>query len=97
MTTQTLNLFLRRVPALMLIELGKEYPKKKYCLQLTKEIGCTHTHSSAVLNSLEDIGLIIFDKKQGRVKVIKLTKKGRFVSQKIAMIIDKMNVEWLEW
>jgi predicted transcriptional regulator len=68
------DLFFRRKPAMMLIAL-KKVSRAKYGSQLAKEVDCTYSHAVKILQTLEEIGLVGFEKK-GRVKIIKLTKKG---------------------
>ena len=78
------DLFFRRKPALMLIAL-KKVSRAKYGSLLAKEVDCTYSHAVKILQTLEDLSLVSFDK-QGRVKVIKLTKKGREVADHIEAI-----------
>lgn len=78
------DLFFRRKPALMLIAL-KKVNKAKYGSILAKEVDCTYSHAVKILQTLEKLGLVVFDK-QGRIKIIKLTKKGRDVAEHIESI-----------
>ena len=78
------DLFFRRKPALMMIAL-KNSSKNKYGSILAKEIDCTYSHAVKILQTLEKMGLVTFDK-QGRVKLIKLTKKGKDVASSIESI-----------
>ena len=78
------DLFFRRKPALMLIAL-KKVSRAKYGSLLAKEVDCTYSHAVKILQTLEDLSLVSFDK-QGRVKVIKLTKKGAEVADHIEAI-----------
>jgi predicted transcriptional regulator len=78
------DLFFRRKPALMLIAL-KKVSRAKYGSQLAKEVDCTYSHAVKILQTLEEIGLVSFEKK-GRIKIIKLTKKGMDVAEHIAAI-----------
>jgi len=78
------DLFFRRKPALMLIAL-KKVSRAKYGSVLAKEVDCTYSHAVKILQTLEDLGLVEFDKK-GRIKLIKLTKKGRSVADAIENI-----------
>lgn len=78
------DLFFRRKPALMLIAL-KRVNKAKYGSVLAKEVDCTYSHAVKILQTLEKMGLISFDK-QGRIKIIKLTKKGQEVSDHIQAV-----------
>ena len=78
------DLFFRRKPALMLIALRK-VSKAKYGSVLAKEVDCTYSHAVKILQILEDLGLVSFDK-QGRIKIIKLTKRGEEVADHITAI-----------
>jgi len=75
------DLFFRRKPAMMLIAL-KKVSRAKYGSQLAKEVDCTYSHAVKILQTLEDLGLVSFEKK-GRIKIIKLTKKGLEVATHI--------------
>jgi len=78
------DLFFRRKPALMLIAL-KKVSRAKYGSILAKEVDCTYSHAVKILQILEKLGLVSFDK-QGRIKIIKLTKKGQEVADHIENI-----------
>lgn len=78
------DLFFRRKPAMMLIAL-KRMNKSKYGSVLAKEVDCTYSHAVKILQTLENIGLVVFEKK-GRIKIIKLTKKGKDVAENIDSI-----------
>jgi predicted transcriptional regulator len=78
------DLFFRRKPAMMLIAL-KKVSRAKYGSQLAKEVDCTYSHAVKILQTLEELGLVSFEKK-GRIKIIKLTKKGTDVADNIEAI-----------
>lgn len=78
------DLFFRRKPAMMLLALRK-VSRPKYGSILAKEVDCTYSHAVKILQTLEEIGLVGFEK-EGRIKVIKLTKKGQDVADHIAGI-----------
>jgi len=78
------DLFFRRKPAMMLIAL-KRMNKAKYGSVLAKEVDCTYSHAVKILQILEDLGLVVFEKK-GRIKIIKLTKKGIQIAENIEAI-----------
>jgi DNA-binding MarR family transcriptional regulator len=78
------DLFFRRKPAMMLIAL-KKVNKAKYGSILAKDVDCTYSHAVKILQTLEKLGLVVFEK-QGRIKIIKLTKKGREVADSIENI-----------
>lgn len=78
------DIFFRRKPALMMIAL-KKVSKIRYGSMLAKEVDCTYSHAVKILQTLEALGLVAFEKK-GRIKLIKLTKKG----EEIAVLIDSI-------
>lgn len=86
---ENFDLFFRRKPAMMLIAL-KKISRAKYGSQLAKEVDCTYSHAVKILQTLEEMGLVGFEKK-GRIKIIKLTKKGEMVSDHIANIRKLVN------
>ncbi|HTZ41753.1 MAG TPA: winged helix DNA-binding protein [Candidatus Omnitrophota bacterium] len=78
------DIFFRRKPALMLVYLKKN-TRMRYGSILAKEVDCTYSHAVKILQTLEKLGLVLFEKK-GRVKLIKLTKKGKEVADHIELI-----------
>ena len=78
------DIFFRRKPALMLVYLKKN-SKMRYGSILAKEVDCTYSHAVKILQTLESLGLVLFEKK-GRIKLIKLTKKGKEVADAIEKI-----------
>jgi len=65
----------------MLIAL-KKVSRARYGSILAKEVDCTYSHAVKILQTLEKLGLVTFEK-QGRIKLIKLTKKGLDVADNI--------------
>jgi len=80
------NVFFRRKPALMLLGL-LESKQEVYASSLAKEINCTYSHVVKILQQMNKAGLIEFAK-QGRIKLLKLTKKGEKVAEHISQIAD---------
>ncbi|MFA5019576.1 MAG: winged helix DNA-binding protein [Candidatus Pacearchaeota archaeon] len=78
------DVFFRRKPAMMMIALRK-LSRVRYGSLLAKEVDCTYSHAVKILQTLENLGLVTFEKK-GRIKLIKLTKKGQEVAENIAGI-----------
>ncbi|MBS3077642.1 winged helix DNA-binding protein [Candidatus Pacearchaeota archaeon] len=78
------DIFFRRKPALMLVAL-KRVARVRYGSILAKEVDCTYSHAVKILQGLERLGLVVFEKK-GRIKLIKLTKKGAEVAENIENI-----------
>ena len=68
----------------MLIAL-KRVSRAKYGSILAKEVDCTYSHAVKILQTLESLGLVVFEKK-GRIKIIKLTKKGKDIAEHIESI-----------
>jgi DNA-binding MarR family transcriptional regulator len=75
------DIFFRRKPALMLIAL-KKLSRARYGSILAKEVDCTYSHAVKILQTLEKLDLVTFEK-QGRIKLIKLTKRGQEISDNI--------------
>ena len=73
--------FFREKPAMMLVEL-KNAKSEVYASSLAKQIDCTYSHVVKILQGMEKEGLINFDK-QGRLKLLTLTKKGVDVASRI--------------
>ena len=78
------DIFFRRKPALMMIALRK-LSRVRYGSVLAKEVDCTYSHAVKILQTLEVLGLVTFEKK-GRIKLIKLTEKGVEVADSISTI-----------
>jgi len=78
------DIFFRRKPALMLVSLKKN-TRMRYGSILAKEVDCTYSHAVKILQTLEILNLVDFEKK-GRIKLIKLTKKGIEVAEAIENI-----------
>ena len=75
------NVFFREKPAMMLIGL-KNSKGAVYASSLAKQIDCTYSHVVKILQSMEKSGLINFEK-QGRLKLLTLTKKGNDIAEHI--------------
>lgn len=78
------DVFFRRKPALMLVAL-KRLSRARYGSILAKEVDCTYSHAVKILQTLEKLSLVSFERK-GRIKLIKLTKKGTEVALNIENI-----------
>jgi predicted transcriptional regulator len=76
-----LDIFFRRKPSMMLVSLKKN-SRMRYGSILAKEVDCTYSHAVKILQTLETLKLVVFEKK-GRIKIIKLTSKGRDVADAI--------------
>jgi predicted transcriptional regulator len=68
------NVFFREKPTMMLVGL-KNAKNDTYASSLAKSIDCTYSHVVKILQQMEKSGIINFEK-QGRLKLLTLTKKG---------------------
>jgi DNA-binding MarR family transcriptional regulator len=75
------KVFFREKPAMMLVEL-RNAKSEVYASSLAKQIDCTYSHVVKILQEMEREGLINFDK-QGRLKLLTLTKKGQEIATRI--------------
>ena len=66
---------------MMLVNL-KNSKDEIYASSLAKQIDCTYSHVVKILQEMEKSGLINFEK-QGRLKLLTLTKKGQEVAENI--------------
>ena len=69
---------------MMLVNL-KNAKQDIYASSLAKKIDCTYSHVVKILQEMEKHDLINFDK-QGRLKLLTLTKKGSDVADHITNI-----------
>jgi DNA-binding MarR family transcriptional regulator len=84
MKDKMFNIFFREKPALMLVGL-KNTKGAVYASSLAKQIDCTYSHVVKILQEMEKNSLINFEK-QGRLKLLTLTKKGADVADHISNI-----------
>ncbi|MFH1649941.1 MAG: winged helix DNA-binding protein [Candidatus Woesearchaeota archaeon] len=78
------NVFFREKPAMMLVHLlTKE--GDTYASSLAKVVDCTYSHVVKILQEMQKSELVEF-KKQGRLKILSLTKKGEEVAKSIDRI-----------
>ena len=78
------DVFFREKPASMLVEL-KNADSNVYASVLAKQIDCTYSHVVKILQEMHRADLINF-KKEGRLKLLELTKRGREVATNIETI-----------
>ena len=78
------DVFFREKPAMMLVEL-KNADANVYASVLAKQIDCTYSHVVKILQEMQKANLINF-KKEGRLKLLELTKKGREIATNIESI-----------
>jgi len=79
------NVFFREKPAMMLVNLKNAKENQTYASSLAKQIDCTYSHVVKILQQMERSGLINFEK-QGRLKLLTLTKKGQEIADNIDSI-----------
>ncbi|MBI1936003.1 winged helix-turn-helix transcriptional regulator [Candidatus Woesearchaeota archaeon] len=75
------NVFFREKPAMMLVEIKNE-KGEIYASSIAKKVDCTYSHVVKILQEMQKAGLINFEK-QGRLKLLTLTKTGQEVAEKI--------------
>lgn len=78
------NIFFREKPAMMLVTLLNS-TNELYASALAKIVDCTYSHVVKILQEMNKANLVSFEK-QGRLKVLNLTKKG----EEVAKHIDKI-------
>jgi DNA-binding MarR family transcriptional regulator len=76
---EVFDIFFREKPAMMLIHLNNA-KDTTYASSLAKQVDCTYSHVVKILQKMEDLGLVVFEK-QGRLKLLKLTKKGKDIAE----------------
>ena len=81
---QIFEVFFREKPAMMLVKL-KNANSQVYASVLAKQIDCTYSHVVKILQEMQKADLINF-KKEGRLKLLELTQKGRDIAQNIESI-----------
>ena len=75
------NVFFREKPAMMLVELKNE-KSEIYASSIAKTVDCTYSHVVKILQEMQKAGLINYEK-EGRLKLLTLTKMGQEVAEKI--------------
>ncbi|MFH1770766.1 MAG: MarR family winged helix-turn-helix transcriptional regulator [archaeon] len=75
------NVFFREKPAMMLVTLLNKNADI-YASSLAKVVDCTYSHVVKILQEMNKAGLVVFEK-QGRLKILELTKKGEEVAKNI--------------
>ncbi len=82
------DLFLREKPARILLAL-KTAKIPVYATILSKEADCTYSHTIKILNVLQNMGLVVFEKK-GRIKGVKLTDDGWDIAHNMEAMKKKL-------
>jgi DNA-binding MarR family transcriptional regulator len=78
------KILFREKPSMMLVEL-RNAKSEIYASSLAKHVDCTYSHVVKILQEMEKEGLIKFER-QGRLKLLTLTKKGECVADYIDKI-----------
>tara|TARA_Y100000310_G_scaffold342605_1_gene446511 strand:+ start:3994 stop:4260 length:267 start_codon:yes stop_codon:yes gene_type:complete len=84
MNGKMFNVFFREKPTMMLVGL-KNAKSEVYASSLAKSIDCTYSHVVKILQEMQKAGLIQFEK-QGRLKLLTLTKEGADIAEHIDSI-----------
>jgi len=84
--TDMINVLFREKPANMMVEMRRNSKKEIYASNLAKAVDCTYSHVVKILQQMEKAKLVKFDK-QGRLKLLTLTKKGDDVAGHIDKIM----------
>jgi predicted transcriptional regulator len=87
-TKKIFNVFFSEKPALMLTTLLNKN-SEIYASSLAKVVDCTYSHVVKILQEMQKAGLVAFEK-QGRLKVLTLTKKGEEVAKHIDNIKNSL-------
>ena len=69
---------------MMLVEM-KNAKGEIYASSVAKQVDCTYSHVVKILQEMQKSGLVNFEK-QGRLKLLTLTKTGAEVAEKIDAI-----------
>lgn len=83
------DLLLREKPAKILISL-KTSKESIYATILSRETNCTYSHTIKILNILQNMGLVKFDKK-GRIKRVTLTDDGWDIAHNLEALTKKFD------
>ena len=84
MDKKIFNVFFREKPAMMMIRL-KNAKGGIYASSLAKSVDCTYSHVVKILQQMEKAKLISFEK-QGRLKLLTLTKSGQDLADHVEAI-----------
>lgn len=76
---QIFHVFFREKPTMLLLTIANS-KKVIYASSVAKLIDCTYSHVVKILQEMEENELIKFEK-QGRLKLLTLTKKGQDVAE----------------
>ncbi len=80
-----LEMLFREKPVKILLKLNSANGKS-YASIIAKEADCTYSHTVKVIQRFEEEGLLKFVK-DGRIKAIELTPKGRKVAEELKKLL----------
>ena len=83
MNEEVFEVFFRAKPAKILTVLKDD--QIRYGAILAKKADCTYSHTVKVLDVLEKNKLVTF-KREGRIKIVRLTKEGERIAEYIQKI-----------
>ena len=84
MDKKVFGVFFREKPAMMMVKL-KNAKGGIYASSLAKTVDCTYSHVVKILQQMEKAKLVSFEK-QGRLKLLTLTKSGQDLADHIEAI-----------
>lgn len=82
-------LLIRKKPVMLLIQLARSQ-KMMYTSVLAKEINCTYSHTVKMLSELRRKKIVNFERK-GRLKFVKLTRKGKELAEALERLMSIIN------
>ncbi len=82
-----MDLFLHRKPVGILLSLRDS--RGKYASILAKETDCTYTHALKILSTMENHGLVEFNK-EGRIKEVMLTDLGADIAHDLEGLVRRI-------
>ena len=82
------KIFFREKPVMMLLDL-RNAKQEIYASSLAKHIDCTYSHVVKILQEMEKADLIKF-KKEGRLKLLRLTEKGAALADAVDSVKTKL-------
>ena len=83
------NVLFREKPVNMLVAMRRSAKKEIYASSLAKTVDCTYSHVVKILQQMQKAGLVNFDK-QGRLKLLSLTKKGEDIASHLDKILTTL-------
>lgn len=80
------GVFFREKPAMMLVNLLHSN-SEMYASSLAKSVDCTYSHIVKILREMQKSGIVNF-RKEGRLKILTLTKKGEDLAKSIDIAVN---------